>query len=161
MFSRALQNEILRLASDTYPAFCRWKLNEIPDLKIKYPVIFSSSTDQLWKEVNYLQGHGLLVLDSACSHNPGIEGIIGFIKATTNGIDFMLNDGGLGAILNVQTIKFHRDAVVVLEDLIAISNMSDEQKEKAKSTIGEMTTEALKTVVQAATTAGISVLFGQ
>ncbi len=42
----------------------------------------------------------------------------------------MLNDGGLSAILNVQTIKLHRDAVVVLEDLIAISNMNDEQKEK-------------------------------
>lgn len=73
----------------------------------------------------------------------------------------MLNDGGLSAILNVQTIKLHRDAVVVLEDLIAISNMNDEQKEKAKSTLGEMSTEAIKTVVQAVTTAGFSALLGK
>ncbi|HBV6758984.1 MULTISPECIES: hypothetical protein [Klebsiella] len=76
-----------------------------------------------------------------------------FTKITSKGIDFIRDDGGLGAILNVQTIKFHRDAVVVLEDLIAISNLNSEQKEKAKSTLGEMSTEALKTVVQTATAA--------
>nr|WP_315299925.1 hypothetical protein [Raoultella terrigena] len=83
------------------------------------------------------------------------------IFITAKGIDFIRDDGGLGAILNVQTIKFHREAVVILEDLIAISNMNDEQKEKAKSTLGEMSTEALKTVVQAATTAGLSALLGK
>ncbi|SPR85429.1 hypothetical protein CNR480_01054 [Klebsiella pneumoniae] len=51
--------------------------------------------------------------------------------------------------------------MVVLEDLIAISNMNDEQKEKAKSTLGEMSTEAIKTVVQAVTTAGFSALLGK
>ena len=80
---------------------------------------------------------------------------------TAKGIDFIQQDGGLSAILNVQTIKFHRDAVVVLEDLIALSNMSDEQQAKAKSTLGELSTEALKTVVQAATTAGLSALLGK
>ena len=82
-------------------------------------------------------------------------------KITNKGIDFIRDDGGLSAILNVQTIKFHREAIVVLEDLIAMSNMNDEQKEKAKSTLGELSTEALKTVVQTATTAGLSVLFGK
>lgn len=83
------------------------------------------------------------------------------MKITSKGIDFIRGDGGLSAILNVQTIKFHREAVVVLEDLIAISNMNDEQKEKAKNTLGELSTEALKTMVQAATTAGLSVLLGK
>ena len=73
----------------------------------------------------------------------------------------MLNDGGLGAILSVQTIKLHRDTVVVLEDLIAISSMSDEQKEVAKSTLSGLSAEALKTVVQALTTAGLSILIGK
>ncbi|WP_211136268.1 hypothetical protein [Serratia sp. PL7] len=75
------------------------------------------------------------------------------MKATVKGIDFILNDGGLSAILNVQTVKFHRDTVVVLEDLIAISSMSSEEREKAKSKLEELSSEALKTVVQAATTA--------
>ncbi len=51
--------------------------------------------------------------------------------------------------------------MIVLEDLIAISDMNAEQKEKAKSTLGEMSTEAIKTVVQAVTTAGFSALLGK
>ena len=70
----------------------------------------------------------------------------------------MMNDGGLSAILNVQTIKFHRDAVVVLEDLIALSGMNDAEKEKAKSKLSELTTESLKAVVQTVTTAGLAAL---
>lgn len=156
-----LQNEILKLASDTYPAFCRWKFADIPDFNLRYPLIHSSTHDQLWKEANYLKDQGLLILDSKCAHNPGIEGIIGFIKATAKGIDFIQQDGGISAILNVKTIKLHPDSVIVLEDLIALSNMNDEQKQKARSTLGEMSTEALKTVVQAATTAAVSVLLGK
>lgn len=71
-----------------------------------------------------------------------------FTKITSKGIDFIRDDGGLSAILNVQTIKFLRDAVVVLEDLFTISNMNDKQKEEAKSTLDEMTKEALKKVVK-------------
>lgn len=158
MFIRELQKEILKLTSDTYPAFCRWKFDSIPDFDKRYPLIYSSSPEQLWKEVNYLQEQGLLVLDSECSIHPGIEGIIGFIKATAKGIDFIQQDGGLSAILNVQTIKFHRDAVVVLEDLIALSGMNDVDKEKAKAKLSELTTESLKTIVQTVTTAGLAVL---
>ncbi|KDV95796.1 hypothetical protein AB00_1398 [Raoultella ornithinolytica 2-156-04_S1_C1] len=87
--------------------------------------------------------------------------IIGEISASAKGVDFMLNDGGLGAILNVQTIKFHRDAVVVLEDLITISNMDDEQKDQAKSSLGELSIKTLESVVQAGTTAVLSKLLGQ
>ncbi|EME5080155.1 hypothetical protein VYS03_000032 [Klebsiella aerogenes] len=110
----------------------------------------------------YLAGHGLIEARLSNEIGRRLPSVMdSFTKITSKGIDFIRDDGGLGAILNVQTIKFHRDAVVVLEDLIAISNMSDEQKEKAKSTLGEMSTEALKTVVQAATTAGISMLLGK
>ncbi|HBX8329838.1 TPA: hypothetical protein MIH90_04300 [Klebsiella pneumoniae] len=114
---------------------------------------------KLLANINYLCEHGLIKNHSSIILKD--RSILTRITATAKGIDFMLNDGGLSAILNVQTIKLHRDAVVVLEDLIAISNMNDEQKEKAKSTLGEMSTEAIKTVVQAVTTAGLSKLLGQ
>ncbi|HBQ8757060.1 TPA: hypothetical protein L9Z02_004101 [Klebsiella pneumoniae] len=110
----------------------------------------------------YLAGHGLIEVKLSNEIGRRLPYVIdSFTKITSKGIDFIRDDGGLGAILNVQTIKFHRDAVVVLEDLIAISNMNDEQKEKAKSTLSKMSTEALKTVVQAATTAGLSALLGK
>ncbi|AWD06201.1 hypothetical protein AM407_15865 [Klebsiella aerogenes] len=118
------------------------------------------SHDDFLANLLYLEEHGLIV-SGVRPVEDGYRYNTKQIKITAKGVDFIQQDGGLSAILSVQTIKFHRDAVVVLEDLIALSNMSDEQKDKAKSTISEMTTEALKTVVQAATTAGLSVLFGK
>ncbi|HED2701121.1 TPA: hypothetical protein R4Z25_000093 [Klebsiella oxytoca] len=110
----------------------------------------------------YLADHGLIEARMSNEMGRRFPSVVdSFTKITSRGIDFIRDDGGLGAILNVQTIKFHRDAVVVLEDLIAISNMNDEQKEKARSTLGEMSTEAIKTLVQAVTTAGLSALLGK
>lgn len=111
--------------------------------------------------IKYLEEHGLIISGIREVTSGGFSLVPEKMKITSKGIDFIRGDGGLSAILNLQTIKFHREAVVVLEDLIAISNMNDEQKEKAKNTLGELSTEALKTMVQAATTAWLSVLLGK
>lgn len=105
----------------------------------------------------YLEEHGL-ICSGITKHNESFSYSQKNISITAKGIDFIQRDGGLSAILNVQTIKFHRDTVLVIEDLIAISNMTEAQKNKAKSTLGEMSSEALKTVVQTITTAGLSAL---
>lgn len=105
----------------------------------------------------YLEEHGL-ICSGITKHNESFSYNQKNISITAKGIDFIQRDGGLSAILNVQTIKFHRDTVLVIEDLIAISNMTEAQKNKAKSTLGEMSSEALKTVVQTITTAGLSAL---
>lgn len=153
MLNRKLQNELLTLAAFCYPAYCQHKIRDIGDFHEKYPLICSSSSDELWREVNYLKDHGLLTMDSQCSIRSDLGNlcIYGFIKATVKGMDFIFDDGGLSSILNVQTIKFDRKAVVALEDLIAMSNMSDAEKEKAQSTLGELSSEALKTVIQTVT----------
>lgn len=155
-FERNRQRKILEILLKSYPArlpIDAW--NEIytmfdgPDQHYDY-----------YANLLYLEEHELIKSGiTKVSHSFMYSQQDIFI--TAKGIDFIQQDGGLSAILNVQTIKFHRDAVIVLEDLIAMSNMTNEQKEKAKSTLGEMSTEALKTAVQAATTAGISVLFGK
>nr|HBY1218720.1 hypothetical protein [Klebsiella aerogenes] len=153
-YDRALQRAILQACVESYP--------DVPGILMFDDIVSkcaNNDSDKLIANLQYLLEHGL-ILGGAYVQKDNLS-ILSAITATAKGIDFMLDDGGLSAILNVQTIKLHRDAVVVLEDLIAISNMSDEQKEKAKSTLGEMPTEALKTVVQAATTAWISVLFGK
>ncbi|NIF57547.1 hypothetical protein F3J27_03300 [Enterobacter sp. Ap-916] len=106
----------------------------------------------------YLRDHGLInvVIKQVLSGSYIVE--FESLKINSKGIDFVRDDGGLSAILNVTTIKFHREAVVVIEDLIALSNMSAEEKEKAKSKLGELSFEALKAVVQTATTVGLSAL---
>ncbi|WPO21386.1 hypothetical protein SH579_10885 [Raoultella ornithinolytica] len=146
-FDRKLQREILQACVDSYPS------TPLPE-RFNNTLVAECAQDDIQKliaNIYYLFEHDLIYINNKSMMHDIL--IIGEISASAKGVDFMLNDGGLGAILNVQTIKFHRDAVVVLEDLIAISNMNDEQKEKAKSTLGEMSTEALKAVVQTATAA--------
>lgn len=153
-YDRALQRAILQACLESYPY-----APQILDFNDIVVECANDDSNKLIANLHYLLEHGLILAGSYVQKSN--LSILGAITATAKGIDFMLDDGGLSAILNVQTIKFHRDAVVVLEDLIAISNMNDEQKEKAKSTLGEMSTEALKAVVQAVTTAGLSKLLGQ
>ena len=150
-FDRKMQHFILACCMDYYP------------LPAKRSVLTANCDNQTVEMLiinsQYLAEHDLIQITDSDKHN--FDNKLNCLKITAKGIDFMLHDGGLSAILNVQTIKFHREAVVVLEDLFAMSNMNDEQKEKAKSTLGELSTEALKTVVQAATTAGLSALLGK
>lgn len=149
-FNREHQKEILEILYDSFPN----GLDVVDKTKLKRLL---EDDDLFVANMLYLEEHGLI--------NSGIKSSLsGFYmnssatKITAKGIDFIQHDGGLGAILNVQTIKFHRDAVVVLEDLIALSGMNDADKEKAKSKLAELTTESLKTVVQTITTAGLAVL---
>lgn len=150
---REKQKELLQILFNAYPNHMQNKA--YVELKSMFDNDDTFVANLLYLEEHELIHSGIRHHLSGYSINPGA------IMITAKGIDFIQQDGGLSAILNVQTIKFHRDAVIVLEDLIAMSNMTNEQKEKAKSTLAEMSTEALKTVVQAATTAGISVLFGK
>lgn len=154
-FDRNIQRELLQHLCDIYPDSADSSFSKAFSEKFGGMNTFTAN-------ILYLAGHGLIEVKLSNEIGRRLPYVIdSFTKITSKGIDFIRDDGGLGAILNVQTIKFHRDAVVVLEDLIAISNMNDEQKEKAKSTLSKMSTEALKTVVQAATTAGLSALLGK
>lgn len=154
-FDRTIQRELLQRLCDIYPESADSSFSKEFSEKFGGINIFIAN-------LLYLAGHGLIEIRLSNEIGRRLPSVMdSFTKITSKGIDFIRDDGGLGAILNVQTIKFHRDAVIVLEDLIAISNMNDEQKEKAKSTLGEMSTEAIKTVVQAVTTAGLSKLLGQ
>ncbi|ENU5341466.1 hypothetical protein ACHCAK_22400 [Raoultella ornithinolytica] len=149
-FDRELQRYILSRCIEAYPAHTTWG---------SFPEIMQFDDVKLSANIIYLAEHGLLTIREQRSDDP--YSFLDNMRATCKGVDFLQNDGGLSAILNVQTVKFHREAVVVLEDLIAMSTMNNEQKEKAKSILGELSTEALKTVVQAATTAGLSTLLCQ
>lgn len=153
-YDRVLQLEILNALIDAAP-------NHLSDMQEKQLIAKFQNFDHFVACMLYLEMHDLVSNSFT---------VIGSLKGkeylfnsdtcaiTQNGIDFLLDDGGLRAILKVHTFKFHRDAVVVLEDLIAISNMSDAEKDKAKSTLGDMPTEALKAVVQTITTAGLTAL---
>lgn len=150
-YNRAAQHELLQELYNRAPY-------GITQERKPYYMRSFGNVDNLVANLFYLYEHELL----ECLFLKELSGKISVqlesLKITSKGIDFIRDDGGLGAILNVHTIKFHRDAVIVLEDLIALSSLNDTDKEKAKSVLGELSTDALKTVVQTATTAGLSML---
>ncbi|GJL37382.1 hypothetical protein TUM17576_42020 [Enterobacter hormaechei] len=63
---------------------------------------------------------------------------------THKGIDFIRDDGGLGAILNVQTVKFHDSTIIALEDIIRIANLPEEKKSGMISKLRELPADAIK-----------------
>lgn len=150
---REKQKELLQILFNAYPNHLQ--NNAYVELKSMF-----DSDDTFVANLLYLEEHEL-IHSGLRHHLNGYSINPGAIIITAKGIDFIQQDGGLSAILNVQTIKFHRDAVVVLEDLIAISNMNDEQKDQAKSSLGELSIKTLESVVQAGTTAVLSKLLGQ
>jgi len=151
-FDRTIQRRLLQYLCDIYPATADSRsLTEF--------VEGFGGQENFTANILYLSDHGLIETKVSSELARRIPMTIDSLtKITHKGIDFIRDDGGLSAILNVQTIKFHRDAVVVLEDLIALSGMNDAEKENAKSKLSELTTESLKTVVQTVTTAGLAAL---
>ncbi|WP_286180183.1 MULTISPECIES: hypothetical protein [unclassified Enterobacter] len=150
-FNRELQRELLKCLYDATPY-------RMPTERENHFCTAFGGQAELVANLLYLRDHGLInvVIKQVLSGSYIVE--FESLKINSKGIDFVRDDGGLSAILNVTTIKFHREAVVVIEDLIALSNMSAEEKEKAKSKLGELSFEALKAVVQTATTVGLSAL---
>lgn len=147
-FDRELQREILLACIRAYPGDT--------SSSILPPIITSANDDKLAANIIYLSEHGLLVVSPQATDDEYI--LANNLRITCRGIDFMRNDGGLTSVLNVQTIKIHRDTVVVLEDLIAISSLTSEQQIKARSRLAEMSNDALSSVVQGVTAAGLSLL---
>lgn len=103
-----------------------------------------STTLGEWKNVIhnnmvYLTGHKLLYSLDNTNY-----------QITSKGIDFIQNDGGLSAILNVQTVKFHTDTIndmrSLLETYIQNSSLSDEEKSKFSEQISQLPEEAIKII---------------
>ena len=139
---RNIQRELLQYLCDIYPDSADSSFSKTFSEKF-------GGTNTFTANILYLADHGLIEARLSNEIDRRLPSVMdSFTKITSKGIDFIRDDGGLSAILNVQTIKFHRDAVVVLEDLFTISNMNDKQKQQAKSTLDEMTKEALKKVVK-------------
>ncbi|WP_336707652.1 MULTISPECIES: hypothetical protein [unclassified Cedecea] len=156
-FDRVMQKEILELCAMMYPYPAQFLAYVLPSIE---PLINSEfkidSERKIKANLFYLRDHGLI--DFIGNRDSYYLSILEEMTATCKGIDFIRNDGGLSAILNVQTVRLHRDTVVVLEDLINLSGMNTQDKEKAKSLLGELSLEALKSVVQAAINAGLKAI---
>lgn len=90
--------------------------------------------------VYYLEGHGLVETKG----NPkGTEGQ--GLRITAKGLDFLEDDGGIGAILGVVTIKFHDDTIKsLIEAKILQSDLPQPDKKRWTDQLRSLPAEATK-----------------
>ena len=143
VLDRQYQNELLNFLLQDYP--------EYEHAHEHCKKLYINDCPKYIGNVDYLQQHGLLRDGVLLSH--GVDGttsvgVIPFPKITEKGIDFVAQDGGLSAILNVQTVKIHPDTIKALVEARLLSSSLDPQQ---KNFLGRSTEEASRRVRQTPT----------
>jgi len=134
-FDRNIQKEILQVLYDAYPEELTHE--ETKAILSKFSSDVDSTANLLYLEQHQLISSGLksMMQGYALVNPPSI---------THKGIDFIRDDGGLGAILNIQTVKFHDSTITALEDIIRVANLPEEKKSGLISKLRELPADAIK-----------------
>ncbi|MGP2735753.1 hypothetical protein [Serratia bockelmannii] len=145
-FDRAAQQQLLQLLYDAYP-------NELTSLQMKD--IDSYFPDRENRDANllYLEQHKLI--RSGLKPDAVGYSLVNRPNITRDGIDFIREDGGLGAILKVQTVRFHDSTIIALEDIIRIANLPEEKKSGLISKLRELPADAIKHLTLQLLTKGV------
>ena len=114
------------------------------------------ATNVLNVNVSYLVEHGLV--HAKFTNYLSDPNVLVLARITAEGIDFLADDGGLGAILKVQTIRLHEDTVRALlirqveaspEDETVKSKLIDQLKALPAEGVGRLAEKALDAGLQA------------
>lgn len=120
--------------------------------------------DKYIANVEYLQRHGLL--EDGVGIDFSLDGqvmfsISAFPKITEAGIDFMLDDGGLTSILNVQTVKIHPDTIkALLEDRLMSADIPDSDRKSLIEQIRSLPEEGAKRLLDKLLDKGLDLIVG-
>ena len=137
--NRKLQREILEELADAFPNNTEQALKELDE---------SYDEETLVANMLYLEEHGLIV--SGISRALGGEVFFNTeqLRATSRGMDFLLDDGGLSAVLGVVTIKLHDDTLKsLIEAKILQSDLPQPDKKKYLDALRELPAETTKHLV--------------
>lgn len=159
LIDRAVQKEILDFLAEAHPMPVRQLVNSMNLHRQGKPLLHET---QVVANCEYLRQHGLIesgfeIYVSNSSMN-WLEKRASTI--THKGIDFLLDDGGLSAILGVVTVKLERSTLIALinkkiEDdptishgeksrlMSALSNLSDRAFEKVADTLIEKALDSI------------------
>ncbi|WP_459175754.1 hypothetical protein [Ewingella americana] len=145
-FDRTAQRQLLQLLYDVYP-------NELTSSQMKD--IDSYFPEQENRDANllYLEQHQLI--RSGLQSDAVGYSLVNRPQITHKGIDFIRDDGGLGAILNIQTVKFHDSTITALEDIISVANLPEEKKSGLISKLRELPADAIKHLTLQLLTKGV------
>ncbi|WP_439236758.1 hypothetical protein [Lonepinella koalarum] len=141
---RYLQKEILLKLSETYPHPNGHELF-ISDNR-EYKGWLGHDYKTVIANIFYLQEHQLvtgLTIKYAIGGS-SIE-LVAPIRLTHKGLDFLLDDGGLSAILGTVTVKFHEDTIkALLSTKIEQSSLPEKEKSTLLSSIKNLSGKALE-----------------
>lgn len=143
---RLFQNKILNIAAKCYPANVNYELDEL---------FRDAEEHKIAANLCYLAEHKL-IKDKPIEIS--IDGFIslGNICITHRGLDFLAEDGGLSAILNVVTVKFEADTLkAILENRINQSDLDPESKQSMIDSLRELPAESIKHLTTELITRGL------
>ncbi|HDS1550636.1 TPA: hypothetical protein QEK98_002890 [Stenotrophomonas maltophilia] len=132
---RTSQRLILEALADEYP--------EAVSVKRLYGTI---EAYKLTPNISYLEEHGLVKASYSGDKESGHSATVASI--THKGLDFIQDDGGLGAILDVVTVKLHEETLkAIIESKVLASDLSESEKNRFVGQLRELPGEATKHLV--------------
>lgn len=136
---RKFQLDILKKIAEEYPFV--WQHSLTPE---------SEDYIKLAKNLHYLKGHELLsesstiLKDNYTGQGGGVL-LINKPKITEKGLDFLKDDGGLSAILNVVTVRLEAETLkAILINKVNQSDLNPVQKQSMTLALEELPAESIK-----------------
>lgn len=145
---RDLQHAILQKLAEAYPGLTTDAWDEITEM---------ADDDIVVGNLLYLEEHGLIESGLRRSATGRFSISTGGLKITAKGLDFLVDDGGLSAILGVVTIKIHDDQLrMLLASRIQESDVPEVEKRKWLDQLREISGDATKHLVHKLIDAGLA-----
>jgi len=145
LVDRGLQRTLLNQLSDEYPDQLEFKVH-------------SEDAAERANGVNltYLMEQGLVAGNAEFRYLED-QAKTYSVRITAKGLDFLADDGGLGAILGVVTVRLHDDTIrdLLLARVDADVHASEDEKKGLRATIRGLPADALKEVVREAVKLGL------
>lgn len=136
-FDREVQKQLLQGLYDAHP-------EDISEEFINSIEEAFGSENGLISNLIYLEEHGLIT--SGLEYNlDDCEINYGKLRIINDGVDFIRDDGGLGAILRVMNVRLHYETLDELERIInASTSATNERKQKLISQLRSLPSDAIK-----------------
>lgn len=132
---RAHQRALLEQLRESYPEVCAFGPGKDENSRRQAVNLY------------YLLEHELIVgkVRSTLS-----EGTAFAVRISAKGLDFLQDDGGLGAILGVVTVKLHDDTIrqLIQRRIDDDPELTSQDKHKAREVLGKLSGKAMATVVE-------------
>lgn len=124
-------------------------LNATPGKRVSLTDVFGEDMDEMIPELEYLRDHGLIEIQ-IIEYLDGEHGITP-ARITTAGRDLLHKTGGIGAELNVVTVRLHEDTIrQLLISRVRESDADDTVKGKLVDQLKALPAEAVSKLAERA-----------